>query len=415
MEDVADPRDPARTVYPAPFLLTTGVLLFLLKLGARRQLKFALRTPAMLENVNGMAGTHVETMEHPDTLDYLLGRLPTTELPALLRRMVRRLIRMKCLDRFRLKRRFLVAIDATGTMSFRRRHCEKCLTMKVGETTIYYHLALEAKLATANGMAISLCTEFIENEDPDAEVQDCELKAFYRLAEKLKRAFPQLAICLLLDGLYLCEPVLRICQENRWAYFITFKEGSMPERWREYRALLELSPENRLQAAEAGGVAQEFAWVEDLDVGDEKMNVLECVETSPEGNVTRFVWATSFRLNEWNVAHLANRGARMRWKIENEGFNEQKNAGYNLEHAYSKNVDNAQNYYTLLQIGQLLEQLIQKGSLLVRAIGGTAKKVVGGVRKLAEYLKESLRVRVISKEAFDVQAARTIQIRLDTS
>ena len=38
-----------------------------------------------------------------------------------------------------------------------------------------------------------------------------------------------------------------------------------------------------------------------------------------------------------------------------------------------------------------------------------------GVRKLAEYLKESLRVRVIPGEAFNVQAARANQIRLDTS
>lgn len=395
--------------------MTTGVLLFLLKLGARRQLKFALRTPAMLENVNRMAGTHVETMEHPDTLDYLLGRLPAAELPGLLQRMVRRLIRMKCLDRFRFKRRFLVAIDGTGTVSFRRRHCEKCLTVKQGETTIYYHLVLEAKLVTANGMAVSLATEFVENEGPDVEVQDCELKAFYRLVEKLKRAFPQLSMCLLLDGLYFGEPVLRICREKRWAHFITFKEGSMPERWREYRALLELSPENRLRTAAEGDIDQEFAWIEGLDIGEEKTNVLECVETSPEGKVTRFVWATSFHLNEWNVAHLANQGARLRWKIENEGFNEQKNAGYNLEHAYSENADTARNYYALLQIGQLLETLIQKGSLLVRAIGGTAKKIIGGVRKLAEYLKESLRVWVVPEEAFDVQAARAIQIRLDTS
>ncbi len=39
----------------------------------------------------------------------------------------------------------------------------------------------------------------------------------------------------------------------------------------------------------------------------------------------------------------------------------------------------------------------------------------GGVRKLAEYLKESLRVWVIPEEAFDTEAARSFQIRLDTS
>ena len=43
------------------------------------------------------------------------------------------------------------------------------------------------------------------------------------------------------------------------------------------------------------------------------------------------------------------------------------------------------------------------------------KKIIGGVRKLAEYLKESLRVRVVPPEAFDLEAARRIQIRLDGS
>jgi len=31
---------------------------------------------------------------------------------------------------------------------------------------------------TANGFAFSLATEFIENSDPGASKQDCELKAF---------------------------------------------------------------------------------------------------------------------------------------------------------------------------------------------------------------------------------------------
>jgi hypothetical protein len=38
-----------------------------------------------------------------------------------------------------------------------------------------------------------------------------------------------------------------------------------------------------------------------------------------------------------NVVPLANEGGRLRWRIENEGFNVQKNGGYNLEHAYTKN------------------------------------------------------------------------------
>jgi len=37
-----------------------------------------------------------------------------------------------------------------------------------------------------SGLAISIAQEFIENSDPEASKQDCELKAFARLAPRLK-------------------------------------------------------------------------------------------------------------------------------------------------------------------------------------------------------------------------------------
>ena len=49
---------------------------------------------------------------------------------------------------------------------------------------------------------------------------------------------------------------------------------------------------------------------------------------------------------------------RLRWKIENEGFNTQKHLGYALEHKYARvNWQAAKNYYQCLQIGHLINQL----------------------------------------------------------
>ena len=414
LDDLHDPRDQMRIVYPLRFLVTTGVLAFLTKLGARRQIKYSLNTKPVLVGTNRLAHASMEQIAHPDTLEYLMKRLSPAELAAFLTRLVRRLIRMKCLDRFRLDGYLLIAVDGTGHVSFRKRHCDRCLTQKQGDTTIYYHLVLEAKIVTENGMAISVVQEFVENDDPEADKQDCELKAFYRLAARLKLMFPQMRFCLLLDGLYFCEPVMKVCRDNRWGYITTFKEGSAPSAWRESRSLMELSPENRL-LLEKDDVRQEFRWVEGVEMGTEKTNVLECAETSAGGEVTAFVWGTNMPLNARTVCGVANRGGRLRWKIENEGFNEQKNGGYNLEHAYSENTEAAKNYYTLLQIAQIIELLIRKGSLVARAIGGSVRKVIGGVRKLARYLRESLRVWVVPPEAFDLEAARRIQIRLDGS
>lgn len=42
-------------------------------------------------------------------------------------------------------------------------------------------------------------------------------------------------------------------------------------------------------------------------------------------------------------------GGRLRWKIENEGFNIQKNLGYELEHKYSRvSFVALKNYYQIL-------------------------------------------------------------------
>ena len=235
---LGDPREANRIVYTAPFLVTTGVLMFLTKLRARRQIKFAFDTPAMLRNVNGLSGTHAEKIEHPDTLEYLMKRLAPEELSGLRLKMARRLIRMKSLDRWRLFGRLLVVIDATGHLVFKERRCEHCLTQKQGGMTVYYHMVLEAKLVTEAGLVISLATEFIPGgvirrtqsgaitragkrrpRGDEAGLPVCrqtgELKAFYRPAAKLKAAFPQTRICLLLDSLYMAEPVLRTCRENR--------------------------------------------------------------------------------------------------------------------------------------------------------------------------------------------------------
>lgn len=48
----------------------------------------------------------------------------------------------------------------------------------------------------------------------------------------------------------------------------------------------------------------------------------------------------------------------MRWRIENEGFNEQKNGDCKMEHKYSRASFIAlKNYYQCLQITHIINQL----------------------------------------------------------
>jgi len=400
-------------VYHKRFMLWMGLMLFLLKLGARRQIGFELDSPNALANLNALAGCDQEAIAHHDTLNHFLGHVPPSHAGMLRRKMVHRLVRMKALDKGRLMGHFLIVLDGTGQLRFKQRHCKHCLTRKSGGQTLYYHPVLEAKLVTPDGLVISVGSEFIENTDPKASKQDCELKAFARLAPQLKRDYPQLRLCLCMDGLYANGTALDLCHSNHWKYIIVFKEGSLPAVWQEYQTLLELCPENRKTRLLGTEGRQDFAWVQDLQYVDDqgrtqRFNAFQCHEQIGQDKHF-FAWMTNFSLRADNVATLANRGGRCRWKIENEGFNIQKNGGFNLEHAYSTADRPIKNFYILMQLAHLILQLMEKGSLLSQ----DCKKLFGSLRNLARRLAESIRHYLIRPEAMNIAVAAYIQIRLD--
>ena len=187
-QGVTDPRHPAFITYPLPVMLATGVLMFLLHLGARRQVGHLLRNNGP-SAAKFQAWFDTETCPHGDTLDATYSRLGVPEVQEIVTRTVETLIRNKVLYPYRLlEQYFLVVMDGTGTLTFEERHCPYCLTMTHHGHTIYYHPVLEAKLVTQAGLVCSLMTEFIENPGEFPTKQDCELKAFYRLRRELSRA-----------------------------------------------------------------------------------------------------------------------------------------------------------------------------------------------------------------------------------
>ena len=109
-------------------------------------------------------------------------------------------------------------------------------------------MVLEAKILLRDNMAFSVMSEFVENESEGVSKQDCETKAFIRLCERLKAAFPRLDVCVLLDSLYAQGPVFGLCERYGWKYIINFKEGSIPTVQKEYQTLLALEPSNLLEA-----------------------------------------------------------------------------------------------------------------------------------------------------------------------
>jgi hypothetical protein len=249
---VTDPRQPALITYPLAALLTAGLFLFVCHLGARRQINHKLRgnqaSAAKFETLFGVA-----QCPHGDTLEAAFSRLQPAELQDVVSGMAETLIRRKVLAVTRLLGQYyLVAMDGTGVLVFPERHCAHCLTRTHHGVTTYYHPILEAKLVTATGFAFSLLTEFIENPEETPTKQDCELKAFYRLAARLKHRFPRLPICLLLDGLYAGGPTCTCCEQYGWKYLIPLQDGDLPSLHRDFEALLPLAPENHRRFTPSG-------------------------------------------------------------------------------------------------------------------------------------------------------------------
>ena len=107
------------------------------------------------------------------------------------------------------------------------------------------------------------------------------------------------------------------------------------------------------------------------------------------------------------MVKLANHGGRKRWTIENQGFNNQKNQGYELEHAYSENNNAAKNYYFILQIAHTLLQLLTHG-----LVAAAFKSVIGTMKNFFIRFADSLRHEPISPRAVCPEACAHIQIRL---
>ena len=157
----------------------------------------------------------------------------------------------------------------------------------------------------------------------------------------------------------------------------------------------------RTEVGGKGDVGQKFRWLDKLEYKGMTLGFVLCEEVDKEGGVTVYAWLTSFSVTRQNVWEIA-RAGRMRWKIENEGFNEQKN-GYEMEHFCNCNDFNVMLcLYLILQIAHMFMQLLAKSNLL--------DEPVQVLKHLAYLLLESLRNHVLP-EAVPDQALPPIQIR----
>ena len=366
LEEIRDPRDPRYAVFSLKLLLLLGVLMFLSHSGSRNHFNDQIRdAEALARTLAGLLGIEGEVLPHIDTLDKVLRRLDLAQMEQLQARLIRRLIRMKALDDWRVGGRFLVAIDATGLYSFRERHCEHCIEKRHPSGTVTYsHQVMVAFMVSADGYALPVACDFIENPGPVYSKQDCEKKAFHRLEPRLKGLFPQTSFTLLLDALYADQNVMRPTIGNGWNFFITFLDTDMPALWTEAQALLALAPgQHATLTLPEGQGSQEVRWVNELEYEGMMLSAVFHEDKDQNGNIVRrFAHLTARPIDSTHVWSMA-AAARCRWRCENEGFNVLKNGGFGLEHVYSRKPKTSKAYVFLMLLAHTLQQLLTRGRL----------------------------------------------------
>ena len=386
LEKLTDMRHQSYVDYQMSVITVTRLLGLLCGIKSMRGTTEKFNTEETIKNIADLLEVELEEIPHYDTINNVFEKLDIEELRKIQKYMLNRLIRSKMFDRYRYKGKyFQIVVDGTGIASFKERHCKHCLkrTYNKGEKkeyTIYYHYVLEAKIVVGD-IVISIDSEFIENEKEDVEKQDCELRAFYRMEERIKKEYPKLPIIISGDALYACQPVIDICKRNRWEYILRLKEERQKLLGEEIRGLEKAEIEdkeirywNRIKYGEV-----EF---------EKEANVIKYYEKNKE-KTTEFMWITSFNITEKNKEEIVYYG-RQRWKIENEGFNMQKNGTFDIEHIYSMNYNAMKAHYFFIQFAHTIRQLLEKGLKYIKELKISIKEVSAAITQTLTQTKLNL-------------------------
>ena len=401
--EMDDPRNPSYITYTQADLGYMAILKNVCGQHSMREMEENFNKETCIDTLRIMSGNQkLNEMPHYDTLNYYLEKLSPECLSDLRKKMIISLIRGKQFNRGRLLGKYWrVILDGTGLFYFKEKHCDNCLCtirkLEDGKTEkLYYHKVLEAKIVFSSNVIISLGTEFIENENEDVSKQDCETNAAKRLLEKLKKDYPRLPICIQGDALYATEPIMKLCREEyHWEYLFTQKDTRQKKLNEGFEWIKAGEDAIRYTGlCKEKGTGFYANHVEEVAGKTEIMNVFEYeyeTEDKEKNKQTiRFQWVSSIELKKRNLEEMILAG-RGRWKIENEGFNNQKNGLYRIEHLNSKNSNAMKNHYLLTQISDILMQLYLAWNPYIKELKQTIKNTSSG-------LLESFRGLTVTEE-----------------
>ena len=272
-----------------------------------------------------------------------------------------------------LKNYYLVSHDGTGFFYSDTVHCEQCCVKKYrkgGES--YYHKMMCAVMVHPSQKTVLPMTLEPILKQSGTTKNDCEHHSSKRLLSKLRRMHPKLKMVIVEDALHSNAPHIELLQSLDYQYIIGVKPKG--NRW-----LFDwVRAGAQTKTIKRSDTTYEFRWFNDAPLNESRealrVNFFECKEYSLKGKVQTFTWISSFKITQDNVYELM-KGARARWKIENEPFNTLKNQGYHFEHNFGHGYQNLSTVFGyLMMLAFLIDQVQQLCCPLFQAALKKCKK-----------------------------------------
>ncbi len=263
---------------------------------------------------------------------------------------------------------YLLNLDGTGYFSSSKLYSDECLkkvNSKTGKVTYHIQTVGAAIVHHDYKEVIPLCPEMIIKQDGETK-NDCERNAIRRLLKKLRQDHPHLKFIVNEDGLSSNAPHIEDLEEHNLHYILGVKEGDHKFLFQFINQAVENGEATELTIADEkdANITHYFRIVYNAPLNKSNQNrrvtFVEYYEDNARtGEIQHFSWVTDLDITEENV-YLFMRGARARWKIENETFNTLKNQGYHFGHNFGLGKQHLSEVFVMLMmLAFLVDQILQ--------------------------------------------------------
>lgn len=371
ISELTDKRNKSYIKYKIKSLIMTRLFGLICGITSMTEMNSVFNKDDAIKNLSVICNQTLKEVPDCQTIQDAIEMLNIQEIENIRKYIVKALIRSKMFDKYKYNGAFQLLVDATGISSHKYNLNGNCIskttTNKKGKTsTTYYKQVLEAKIVVGK-IVISLDTEWIENTEINDEnqKQDCEVNAFKRMAPRIKKNYPKYKFIITGDALYATTPMIDICKTNNWNYIFNLKKDRLKQVYEQFTDNVNYENET---------TKTNYKLSSNIEFNGNIVNALSYQEIQKDKLVT-FNYITDLKVNDNNIETIVTMG-RCRWKIENEGFNEQKNGTFCISHLCSRNENALRIHYYFIQIAHIIRQLLENGCKLLKDMKFKTKKEV---------------------------------------